>query len=111
MAHNDLLYATLRVANRATRNVGERRRGNEGAQRPTDLAVVNPGAPAQGAERIQRVTRRASFAYNFIVSNIFLKYFCFKFSLNINAIPELYSKIYFILSLVLFLLCNNFLYK
>jgi len=31
MAYNDLLYATLRVANRATRNVGERRRGNEGA--------------------------------------------------------------------------------
>ena len=31
LAHNDLLYATLRVANRATRNVGERRRGNEGA--------------------------------------------------------------------------------
>ena len=47
MAHNVLLYATLRVADRATRNVGERRRGNEGAQRPTDLADANPGAPAR----------------------------------------------------------------
>jgi len=31
LARNVLLYATLRVANRATRNVGEQRRGNEGA--------------------------------------------------------------------------------
>ena len=55
MAYNDLLYATMRVANRATRNVGERRRGNEGAQRPTDLAEVNPGAPV-----------RARSAYNLL---------------------------------------------
>jgi len=55
MAHNDLLYATLRVANRATRNVGERRRGNEGAKRPTDLAAVNPEAPV-----------RARSAYNLL---------------------------------------------
>jgi len=55
IAHNVLLYATLRVANRATRNVGERRRGNEGAKRPTDLAVANPGAPV-----------RARSAYNLL---------------------------------------------
>jgi len=76
-----LLYATLRVANRATRNVGERRRGNDGAKRPTDLADANPGAPA-----------RARSAYNLLddvlpslktlLFPIFLKYFCFKVSLE-----------------------------
>ena len=38
--------------------MGERRRGNEGAERPTDLAGANPGGGAQSpAERIPVVKR------------------------------------------------------
>jgi len=39
---------TFGWANQAHPNVGEVLRGNEGAQRPTDLAKPNPGAARMG---------------------------------------------------------------
>ena len=75
------------AANRAAGNVGEVLRGNEGAQRPTDLAKPNPEAAEWRRSVYNPVRRRLKlpfvaifyFLMYFISQISFTKYFYFLF--------------------------------
>ena len=73
MAHNVLVVCEVVGANKATHNLGERRRGNEGAKRLTDLAVVNPGGGAQSPpERIQSCYATVLLYFFFILHIMYI---------------------------------------